>query len=44
MAALNIPLFDPPDRSTFVRNVKEGLQQPGVRFIRLGWDGEVWKK
>ena len=44
MAALEIPLFDPPDRSTFVRNVKEGLQQPGVRFIRLGWDGEVWKK
>lgn len=44
MAALEIPLFDPPDRSTFVRNVKEGLQQPGVRFIRLGWDGAAWKK
>lgn len=43
MQALNIPLFDPQDRSTFVRNVKEGLQHKGVRFIRLGWDNEVWK-
>jgi len=44
MQALDIPLFTPEDRSTFVRNVKEGLQEKGVRFIRLGWDGEVWKK
>ena len=42
--ALGIPLFDPQDRSTFVRNVKEGLQQTGVRYIRLGWDNEVWRK
>lgn len=42
--ALEIPLFDPQDRNTFVRNVKEGLQQKGVRFIRLGRDKEVWKK
>jgi len=44
MEALEIPLYDPPDRSTFLRTVKEGLKQPGVRFVRLGWDGEVWKK
>lgn len=41
--ALGIPLYDPIDRSTFVRTVKEGLKQPGVRFIRLGWDNEAWK-
>lgn len=44
MQALDIPLYDPPDRQTFVRNVKEGLQSNGVRYIRLGWDNEVWKK
>lgn len=44
MAALDIPLFDPPDRKTFLRNVKEGLQSNGVRYIRLGWDGEVWNQ
>lgn len=43
MQALEIPLYDPIDRSTFVRNVKEGLQTNGVRYIRLGWDNEVWK-
>ena len=44
MQALEIPVFTPPDRMTFVRNVKEGLQHTGVRFIRLGWDGETWRK
>ena len=44
MQALHIPLYDPADCSTFVRNVKEGLQSNGVRYIRLGWDNEVWKK
>jgi len=44
MQALDIPLYTPEDRSTFVRTVKEGLQGNGVRFVRLGWDGEVWKK
>jgi transketolase len=44
MQALDIPLYDPPDRRTFLRNVKEGLQTTGVRFIRLGWDNEVWRK
>lgn len=44
MEALDIPLYDPIDRSTFVRTVKEGLQQTGTRYIRLGWDNEVWKK
>ena len=43
MQALDIQLFNPSDRSTFVRNVKEGLQKKGVRFVRLGWDNEVWK-
>jgi len=42
--ALGIPLYDPPDRQTFLRYVKEGLQEKGVRFIRSGNDGEVWKK
>lgn len=42
--ALEITLYDPQDKSSFIRSVKEGLQQNGVRFIRLGWDGEVWKK
>lgn len=42
LEALDIPLFTPPDRKTFLRNVKEGLQSPGVRFIRLGWDGAEW--
>lgn len=44
MAALEIPLFDPLDRKTFVRDVKEGLQTNGVRFIRLGWDGAPWQE
>lgn len=44
MQALDIPLYDPVDTSTFVRTVKEGLQQSGVRYIRLGWDNEVWRK
>lgn len=43
MDALDIPLFDPADRKTFVRTVKEGLQSHGVRFVRLGWDGAPWK-
>lgn len=43
MNALEIPLFDPPDRQTFVRNIKDGLRNKGVRFIRLGWDGELWR-
>ena len=44
MKALDIPLYAPPDRKTFLRDVKEGLQQTGTRYIRLGWDGEEWKK
>jgi len=44
MQALDIPLFEPQDCSTFVRTTKEGLQHKGVRYIRLGWDNEVWKK
>lgn len=44
MKALDIPLYTPPDRKTFLRNVKEGLQSPGVRYVRLGWDGEKWQK
>lgn len=44
MVALDIPLIDPPDRKRFVRSVVHGLKRPGVRFIRLGWDGEVWQK
>ncbi len=43
MQALEIPLYDPADRSTFVSVVKEGLQTNGVRFVRLGWDGAPWK-
>ena len=41
--AANVPIFDPPDRSTFVKRIVEGLKQPGVRFIRLGWDNAPWK-
>ena len=42
---LHIPVFTPPDRSTFLKQVIEGMRQPcGTRLIRLGWDGEVWKK
>jgi transketolase len=45
MTLLNIYTYDPPDRSTFIKQVKEGLRkETGVRHIRLGWDGEVWKK
>lgn len=44
MHGLEIPFFDPKDRRTFIRCVKEGLQQKGVRYIRLGWDGEKWEK
>ena len=44
MQALDIPLYDPQDRSTFIRHVKEGLQSTGVRYIRLGWDGAPWKQ
>lgn len=41
---LGMEFYDPIDRKTFVRNVKEGLQHNGARYIRLGWDGEAWKK
>lgn len=44
MQALDIPLFDPIDRKTFLRNLKDGLKRPGVRYIRLGHDNEVWKQ
>ena len=44
MKALEIPLYDPPDTKTFIKNVSDGLRNNGVRYIRLGWDGEVWKK
>lgn len=44
MKALNISLFEPIDTSNFIRCVKEGLKSNGVRYIRLGWDNEVWKK
>ena len=44
MDALEIPLIDPPDRSSFVKAINQGLKKPGAVFIRLGWDGEVWKK
>ena len=44
MQALDIPLFDPIDRRTFVKNISDGLRNTGVRYIRLGWDGEVWQK
>jgi transketolase len=44
MDALDIQLFDPPDRQQFVRAVAHGLRNPGVRFVRLGWDGAPWKE
>lgn len=44
MKGLDIPLIDPSDRQQFVRALSDGLRQTGVRFIRLGWDNEVWKK
>lgn len=44
MKALNIPLFEPIDTSNFIRCVKEGMKSNGVRYVRLGWDNEVWKK
>jgi len=40
--ALDIPLFTPASGSTFIRTVKTGLQNTGVRFIRLGWDDVKW--
>lgn len=43
MKALDIPLYEPLDCSTFVRNVKEGLQSNGVRYIRLGWDNAAYR-
>jgi transketolase len=44
MKALDIPLYDPIDRKTFVLDMIDGLKNNGVRYIRLGWDNEVWKK
>ena len=44
MEALDIPLYDPEDRKTFLEVVTEGVQSNGVRFIRLGWDGAPWEK
>ncbi len=43
MKALDIPLYDPKDSSTFIKNLKDGLKYNGVRFIRLGWDDALWK-
>lgn len=44
MEALDIPLHEPADCSTFIQTVENALSSPGAAFIRLGWDGEVWKK
>ena len=44
MKALDIPLFDPIDTKTFIKCVFDGLNEIGVRYVRLGWDNEVWKK
>lgn len=44
MECLGIPLYDPPDRSTFAQLVSNGIRTKGVQFVRLGWDGEVWKQ
>ena len=44
MEALDIPLYDPEDRKTFLEVVTKGIQSNGVRFIRLGWDGAPWEK
>ena len=44
MEALDIPLYDPEDRKTFLEVVTEGVQSNGVRFIRLVWDGAPWEK
>ncbi|HLE09660.1 MAG: hypothetical protein A2504_06945 [Bdellovibrionales bacterium RIFOXYD12_FULL_39_22] len=41
--ALGIPMYSPFDRKTFIKNVLEGIQKKGVRFIRLGWDNVEWK-
>ena len=43
MTALDIKLYSPQTTGSFIRMVKHGLQKPGVRFIRLGWDGAVWR-
>jgi transketolase len=43
MRGLDIPLYEPANGYTFIRCVKDGLKSPGVRFIRLGWDGVPWK-
>ncbi len=40
--ALDMDLFTPETRKEFLRNVKDGLQTTGARFIRLGFDGEKW--
>jgi len=44
ISALGMEFYDPIDTGTFIRNVKDGLQHNGARYIRLGWDNEVWKK
>lgn len=43
MTALDIKLYSPQTTGSFIRMVKQGLQKPGVRFIRLGWDSAVWR-
>ena len=40
--ALEMDLYTPTTRKEFLRDVKNGLQTNGCRFIRLGNDGEVW--
>lgn len=40
--ALKIPLIAPVDGETFINAVSAGLERPGVRFIRLGWDNAAW--
>lgn len=40
--ALEIPLFEPEYRKDFVREVLDGIRRPGVKFIRLGFDGCEW--
>jgi len=42
--ALEMDLFTPKDRHSFVKDLRDGLSNNGARFIRLGWDNEVWDK
>lgn len=43
MQLLDIPVFEPIDRYTFLRAIVNAIREPGSSYIRLGRDNCKWR-